>query len=48
MTVVRPPIPTEQRKPAWRRAYLAYRKMRQAGGAIYLVFTLLEASGSAL
>jgi hypothetical protein len=27
----RPPIPTEERKPAWRRACLAYREMRRAG-----------------
>jgi hypothetical protein len=30
MTVEHPPIPTEERKPAWRRACLAYREMRQA------------------
>jgi hypothetical protein len=31
MSVDRPPIPTEDRLPAWRRACLAYREMRQAG-----------------
>jgi hypothetical protein len=29
MTVDRPPIPTEQRKPAWRLACLAYRAKRR-------------------
>ena len=33
MTVERPPTPTEDRKPAWRRACLAYREIRQAGGS---------------
>src|SRR5262245_11230687 len=33
MTVERPPIPTEERMPAWRRACLAYREMRQAGAS---------------
>ena len=27
----RPSTPTEERRPAWRRACLAYREMRQAG-----------------
>src|SRR5262245_23015819 len=33
MTVERPPIPTEERKPAQRRACLADREMRQAGAS---------------
>jgi hypothetical protein len=33
MTVDRPPTPTEDRLPAWRRACLAYREIRQAGGS---------------
>jgi hypothetical protein len=33
MTVKRAPIPTEERKPAWRRACLAYREIRQAVGS---------------
>ena len=33
MTSERPPIPTEERKPTWRRACLAYREMRQAGAS---------------
>ena len=33
MAVERPPIPTEERKPAWRRACLAYREIRDAGGS---------------
>ena len=33
MSVERPPIPTEDRKPAWRRACLAYREIRQAGAS---------------
>jgi hypothetical protein len=33
MSVERPPIPTEERKPAWRRACLAYREIREAGGS---------------
>jgi hypothetical protein len=33
MPVDRPPIPTEDPLPAWRRAYLAYREMREAGGS---------------
>jgi hypothetical protein len=33
MSVERPPIPTEDRKPAWRRACLAYREIRQADGS---------------
>ena len=33
MPVERPPIPDEDRKPAWRRACLAYREIRQAGGS---------------
>jgi hypothetical protein len=33
MTVERPPTPTEERLPAWRRACLAYREIRQAGGS---------------
>ena len=32
MSVERPPTPTEDRLPAWRRACLAYREMREAGG----------------
>jgi hypothetical protein len=32
MTVERPPIPTD-RLPAWRRACLAYREIREAGGS---------------
>ena len=31
MSVDRPPIPTEDRLPAWRRGCLVYREMRQAG-----------------
>ena len=31
MTVERPPMPTEERKPAWRAACLAYRAKRRAG-----------------
>jgi len=33
MAVDRPPIPTDERKPAWRLACLAYREMRQAGAS---------------
>ena len=33
MTIERPPIPTDDRKPAWRRACLAYREIREAGGS---------------
>jgi hypothetical protein len=33
MSVEHPPIPSEERKPAWRRACLAYREIRQAGGS---------------
>ena len=33
MSAQRPPIPTEERKPAWRRACLAYRETREAGGS---------------
>jgi len=33
MSVERPPMPTEERRPAWRRACLAYREMRQAGAS---------------
>ena len=33
MTIERPPIPTDDRKPAWHRACLAYREMRQAGAS---------------
>jgi len=33
MTVERPPTPTDDRKPAWRRACLAYREMREAGAS---------------
>jgi len=33
MTAERPPIPTEERRPAWRRACLAYREIREAGGS---------------
>src|SRR5262249_45260014 len=28
-----PPTPTEDRRPAWRRACLAYREIREAGGS---------------
>jgi hypothetical protein len=31
--IERPPIPTEERKPAWRAACLAYRGLRQAGAS---------------
>src|SRR5262249_2540589 len=33
MSIERPPIPTEERKAAWRRACLAYREMREAGAS---------------
>ena len=33
MTIERPPTPTEDRLPAWRRACLSYREMRQAGAS---------------
>jgi hypothetical protein len=33
MSVDRPPIPTEDRLPAWRRACLAYGEIRQAGAS---------------
>jgi hypothetical protein len=33
MTVERPPTPTEDRLPAWRRAYLAYCEISEAGGS---------------
>ena len=33
MTVERPPSPTEDHLPAWRRACLAYREIRDAGGS---------------
>ena len=33
MTAERPPTPTENRLPAWRRACLAYREIREAGGS---------------
>jgi hypothetical protein len=33
MTVERPLTPTEDRLPAWRRACLAYREIRQASGS---------------
>src|SRR5262252_7139271 len=33
MPVERPPTPTEERLPAWRRACLAYREIREAGGS---------------
>jgi len=33
MSVERPPTPTEDRLPAWRRACLAYREIRDAGGS---------------
>ena len=32
MSVERPPTPTEERLPAWRRACLAYREIREADG----------------
>jgi hypothetical protein len=31
MTIECPPIPTEKREPAWRRACLAYHEWREAG-----------------
>jgi hypothetical protein len=33
MSFDRPPTPTEERKPAWRRACLAYREKRRAGAS---------------
>jgi hypothetical protein len=33
MSVDRPPIPTEERKPAWRLACLAYRARRREGAS---------------
>jgi hypothetical protein len=33
VSVERPPNPTEERKLAWRRACLAYREIREAGGS---------------
>jgi len=33
MSVERPPIPTDERKPAWRLACLAYRERRRAGAS---------------
>jgi hypothetical protein len=33
MTIGRPPIPTEERKPAWRLACLAYRAKRRQGAS---------------
>jgi hypothetical protein len=33
MSVEGPPFPTEDRLPAWRRACLAYREIRDAGGS---------------
>ena len=33
MTIERPPIPTEQRKPVWRLACLAYRAKRREGSS---------------
>jgi hypothetical protein len=33
MTIERPPIPTDERKPAWRLACLAYRDKRRAGAS---------------
>ena len=33
MTIESPPIPTDERKPAWRRACLAYREMREGGAS---------------
>jgi hypothetical protein len=32
-TIERPPIPTEERKAAWRAACLAYREQRRAGAS---------------
>jgi hypothetical protein len=32
MPIESPPIPTEERKPAWRRACLVFREIREAGG----------------
>ena len=32
MSVARPPIPTDERKPAWRLACPAYRAKRREGG----------------
>ena len=33
MSIEHPPIPTEDPLPTWRRAYLTYREMREAGGS---------------
>src|SRR5215470_15880283 len=33
VSIERPPMSTEDRKPAWRRACPAYREMRQAGAS---------------
>jgi hypothetical protein len=33
MSIERPPIPTEERKPAWRLACLAYRAKRRVGAS---------------
>jgi len=33
MAVERPPLPTDERKPAWRRPCLAYREWSQAGAS---------------
>jgi hypothetical protein len=33
MTIERPPTPTEDRRPAWRRACLAYHQWREAGAS---------------
>jgi len=33
MCVDRPPIPTDDRRPAWRRACLTYRELRDAGAS---------------
>jgi hypothetical protein len=53
MSVDRPPIPTEDRLPAWRRACFAYSEMREAGAteqaheaAVAAVQTVLSLEGS--
>jgi hypothetical protein len=33
MTIERPPIPTDERRPAWRAACVAYREKRRAGAS---------------
>ena len=41
MTIERPPIPTEERKPAWRRACLAYRDQEAHEAAVAAVQQVL-------